>query len=424
MLPTAGNKAAKTAGRVELPIAGNRAAKTAGRVDSRVLYYPIFTTFACHTMSENILYYTNIVKNVIATTSTACILGNTNCLADLNAEVASWNIKRKANNSSSSSIHDENVGEDGLSSLSTYNVSINSLYHVESIQPNPKLFEELITDEDILKDIYTSLSRAVNELKAQHSMNKTLFVCDKNGQTSNTHIAEVLAKKVTLNINDPELSQWSHANQFARIWHCKDLHNSPILKQAIQKAIDKTEYHNKERGFFHDESHDDGQVDQFVGFMSLHRTVIIVTCFHIHSFVVFHTLKDDTIVTCMLPARDCILSNMQDRVLQIMQLIQFCHAFKFLVTIMNNFIGNDVDITKWSLAGYEAMGFDVTPLTQNTNQDLFSFGTEHPIPVAFYFDHYTWAKYGKFILPSKISLEESEKNTLHATFWKSFQQFL
>jgi hypothetical protein len=38
-----------------------------------------------------------------------------------------------------------------------------------------------ITDEDILNDVYTSLTRAVNELRVQHSMNKTLFICDKNG---------------------------------------------------------------------------------------------------------------------------------------------------------------------------------------------------------------------------------------------------
>ncbi len=111
----------------------------------------------------------------------------------------------------------------------------------------------------------------------------------------------------------------------------------------------------------------------------------------------------------MHTARDHILPNMQDRVLQIMQLIQFCHAFKFSVTITNNFIGDDVDITKWSLACYEAIGFDVTPLTQDTNQNLFSFSTEYPIPVAFYYDRYTWAKYGKNILPSTISLEEREK---------------
>ncbi len=118
MLPTVGNRAAKTAGRVELPTAGNRAAKTAGRVDSQVLYYPIFTTFACHTMSENIIFYTNIVKDVIATLS-SLRLSNTNRLAEYNAEVISWNTKRKDNNSSSTSIFDKNVGEDGLSSQST-----------------------------------------------------------------------------------------------------------------------------------------------------------------------------------------------------------------------------------------------------------------------------------------------------------------
>jgi hypothetical protein len=88
-----------------------------------------------------------------------------------------------------------------------------------------------------------------------------------------------------------------------------------------------------------------------------------------------------------------------------------------LATITNNFIGNDVDVTKWSLAGYEAMGFNVTPLTQDTNQNLFSFGTEYPIPVAFYYDCYTWAKYGKIIFPSTISLEERKKTALHSTLW-------
>ena len=55
----------------------------------------------------------------------------------------------------------------------------------------------------------------------------------------------MLAKKVTFNIDDPELRQWSHANQFA--WML-----------AIKKKINKTEHHNKERGFVYDESHDDG----------------------------------------------------------------------------------------------------------------------------------------------------------------------
>ncbi len=80
-------------------------------------------------MSENILSYTNIVKDVIATSS-SLRLSNTHRLAEYNAEVASWNTKRKDNNSSSTSIFEENIGEDGLSCQSSYNVSINALYHV------------------------------------------------------------------------------------------------------------------------------------------------------------------------------------------------------------------------------------------------------------------------------------------------------
>jgi hypothetical protein len=44
--------------------------------------------------------------------------------------------------------------------------------------------------------------------------------------------------------------------------------------------------------------------------------------------------------------------------------------------------------------------------------------------VVYYFDRYTWAKYGKIILPSTISLEEREKTALRSTFQNSFQQFL
>jgi hypothetical protein len=84
-------------------------------------------------------------------------------------------------NSSSTSIFDENVGEDGFSFQSNYDISINALYHVQSIRLNPKLLEEFITNGDILKHVYTSLRRAVNELRVQHLTNNTLFVCNKNG---------------------------------------------------------------------------------------------------------------------------------------------------------------------------------------------------------------------------------------------------
>ena len=70
------------------------------------------------------------------------------------------------------------------------------------------------------------------------------------------------------------------------------------------------------------------RVDQFVGFVSSHTTANTLKCFHLHSFAVFHrhkgkspyeASKDSSIVTCLLTARDHILTNMQDRVLQMLQ---------------------------------------------------------------------------------------------------------
>jgi len=130
-----------------------------------------------------------------------------------------------------------------------------------------------------------------------------------------------------------------------------------------------------ERCLFCDET--DGQHDQFVGFVSSHTIGKIVDAFHIHSFAVFHITKEkDTIVTCMLIARNHVLSNMQDCVLQVMQLIQYQNYSTFSTSITNNFIGVDVQLSKMSLNGYESMGFDVRSLTQDRDQEQFTVTTQ------------------------------------------------
>ncbi len=60
-----------------------------------------------------------------------------------------------------------------------------------------------------------------------------------------------------------------------------------------------------------------------------------------------------------------MMSNMQDRLLQLVQLIQYCHASLFSTIITNEFIGEEFCSGQTSMDGYEAMGFDVTKLTQN-----------------------------------------------------------
>jgi hypothetical protein len=67
-----------------------------------------------------------------------------------------------------------------------------------------------------------------------------------------------------------------------------------------------------------------------------------MTSFHIHSFVVFHTdLQKNTVVTCILTSQNHIMSNMQDCLLQLMQLIQYCYVSLFSTVITNEFIGEE-----------------------------------------------------------------------------------
>jgi hypothetical protein len=151
-----------------------------------------------------------------------------------------------------------------------------------------------------------------------------------------------------------------------------------------------------------------------------HKKGTLLTSFHIHSLVVFHTdLQKNTNVTCILTARDHIMTTMQDRLLQIMQLIQYPHVSSFSTVITNHFIGEDFYLSQQSIDGYESTRFDATQLTQDIEQSLFTIKTNMPIPMLVYGDTFQWAKYGHHILPSKLDLTSHNKACLHQTFQNS-----
>jgi hypothetical protein len=75
------------------------------------------------------------------------------------------------------------------------------------------------------------------------------------------------------------------------------------------------------------------------------------------------------------------MSNMQDRLLQIKQLIQYPQVPLFSTVITNEFTGEDFYLSHHSMDGYEAMGFDATQLTQDVEQSLFTIKTNIPTPM-------------------------------------------
>ncbi len=129
-------------------------------------------------------------------------------------------------------------------------------------------------------------------------------------------------------------------------------------------------------------------------------------------------------MTYILLSRNHIMSNIQDQLLQLMQLMQYCHVSSFSTVITNHFIGEDFCLEKPSIDGYKVMGFDVTQLTHDVEQSGFTIKTNMPIPMLVYEDSFQWEKYGHHILSPSLDLTSHNKAGLHQTFWESLIRFL
>jgi hypothetical protein len=69
------------------------------------------------------------------------------------------------------------------------------------------------------------------------------------------------------------------------------------------------------------------------------------------------------------------------------------------------------------------MGFDVSQLTQDEEQSLFTLKTDMPIPMLVYGDSFQWEKYGHHILPSSLDSASHNKAGLHQTVWSLIEFF-
>ncbi len=141
----------------------------------------------------------------------------------------------------------------------------------------------------------------VNEMRLQIASKKTLSAIDHQGKTINTNIAEVKAQNVVFWLLDEiELVDWTTTIfLFAKLWFCEDIHYSSILKLAIEKAIQTSTNANLSSRLFQDDSN--YEKNQFLGFVSSHKKGTLLTSFHIHSLLVFHTdLQKNTIVCVFL----------------------------------------------------------------------------------------------------------------------------
>ncbi len=107
---------------------------------------------------------------------------------------------------------------------------------------------------------------------------------------------------------------------------------------------------------------------QFMGFVSQHTKQGYLSSFHPVSFVVFRTdlYSSSKVAICTLTTRNHIQSNLQDRLLQLVQIYQYqAHKTNFLTIISNYFVGVDITLNYSSCFGYTLMGFDTSTVTQD-----------------------------------------------------------
>jgi hypothetical protein len=196
-----------------------------------------------------------------------------------------------------------------------------------------------------------------------------------------------------------------------------------MLKHVIERAIKKSPHYNLAGNLF---NVDHGiHKHQFVGFDSSYTKSNVLTLFHLHSFVTFYTdLDSNTVVTCSLTTRHHILSNMQDRLMQLLQLMQFWKVDSFAVSLTNKVIDSDVKINQDSIDGYEGLGFDIITFNEDSSGDVYTIGINMPIRMVQYRDSFSWSKYCHRLFSIDLSMMILEMNNVDELFRQNMTEFL
>ncbi len=119
-------------------------------------------------------------------------------------------------------LQDDNVGEDSLSSQSTFNQDINTNGYLNSLIP----LERFLTVESHanLQEIYTVLSKSVHDIRVKLVKKHTIFGINENQSIIDTKIAENCAASALTNMDDIEFWDWAGRTRSHSLWYCARLH--------------------------------------------------------------------------------------------------------------------------------------------------------------------------------------------------------
>jgi hypothetical protein len=168
-----------------VPTVQNLGGKTS-RVPPQHKYHSVFQTIPCHLLAKD-SYILKAIKEEI-TTSSFSRRPKTTPQSILHSEVESWNTCKVTNNVSSS-IFDDNIGEDGLSAQSMYEKHFDHSNYQNALCPNQKLLHKVMPSHPGVKKIYVSVVWVINILLMQILMNNTMTTNGEQGKSIKTNIA-------------------------------------------------------------------------------------------------------------------------------------------------------------------------------------------------------------------------------------------
>ena len=146
------------------------------------------------------------------------------------------------------------------------------------------------------------------------------------------------------------------------IWYCTDVFEIAVVENGYWKCDQKIAKY-----WF---------IWMFVWFKSWHsRTSVCWICFFWYHQVqyfefilsaqhcyILHRNAKKTIVTCILTTRHHIQSNMQDRLMQLVQLMQYVKIESFSMVLSNKVL--NVSISSNDVRTYQSLGFDTTSFNE------------------------------------------------------------
>ncbi len=174
------------------------------------------------------------------------------------------------------------------------------------------------------------LCKSVHDIRVKLGTNDTIFGTDENQSVIDTTIAENRATSAITTIDDIEFWDWAGRTWSHSLWYCNDISKSLMLWIVVEKTLRKSCHDNMVSAEFFE-----GITTlkiQLMGFVSQHTKQGYLSCFHPVSFVLFRTdvYSSSTVIVCTLTTRNHIQSNMQDRLLQLVQIYQYqAHKINF-----------------------------------------------------------------------------------------------